>query len=358
MARKPRSSRRQPTLSDIAAQAGVTAQAVSLALNNREGVSEKRRKQIARIAGRMGYYPSEAARMLASKTAGQIGIVISREPGRVSVSPVFAAMLGEFVDICEESARRYHVEFHHHDDDTGSTGFAPPRAVAGGLLDGVLLLGDVGDPLRKWLDGRTIPFVSIDEPAAYSVVPDEGAGMEAALKHLHALGHRRVAAVFGPRRYAVQRLRWASFQKGLRQFDLELPTPAFRLEQDSLPIAEWPHQAREWARALLQRSDRPTAIIGGGHAVSYAVLQAGLGIPRDVSLIDWADPVSARQQYVPAMTAIHTDPQAILREALAMLDTLLAGETPVPSKRVVPSRLHIADSTGPAPRRPRPASVR
>jgi DNA-binding LacI/PurR family transcriptional regulator len=356
MARKPRGGDRGgPTLRDIAAKAGVTAQAVSLALNNREGVSAKRRKQINGIARRMGYYPREAARILASKTTDQVGIVISREPDAVSLSGPFEMMLSRFVDVCEESGRRYHVEFHHHAEDTGTRGGVPPRAVAGGLLDGVVILGDVGDPLRDWMTARKIPFVSVEEPAAYSVVPDEGAGMEAALEHVHALGHRRVAAVFGPRRYAVQRLRWKAFQEGVKRFGLELPDPAFRLRQDKVPPAQWSSQVAEWARALLAHPQRPTAIIGGGHAVCYTVLNAGLRFPRDISLIDWAHPDAARRQFIPPMAAIHSDHEAIMREALGMLDTLLEGGRPDPANRTITALFYPADSTGPAPSRPRKA---
>ncbi|MBN1669745.1 MAG: LacI family DNA-binding transcriptional regulator, partial [Kiritimatiellae bacterium] len=100
-----------PTLRDIAKRAGVTGQTVSLALNNREGVSEKRRRQIVRLANRMGYYPREAARMLASASTGQIGAICAHRPGDIHFAGLFGMMLDRFIEACEAADRRYHIEF-------------------------------------------------------------------------------------------------------------------------------------------------------------------------------------------------------------------------------------------------------
>jgi DNA-binding LacI/PurR family transcriptional regulator len=206
---------------DIAAAAGVTYQAVSLALSGRPGVSGARRRQIRDLADSMGYYPRAAARMLSQRRTGQIGLISARAPKGLSVSS--QRFVDSFISACESGGRHYHIEFRHHSQDLIDGVFKPPHSLAGGLVDGVILAEDVGDALRDWLVQRGIPFVSINEPAQYSVMADESGGMRLAMEHLIALGHRRIAATFGPQRYSVHRTKRETFFEIVKERGLDLP---------------------------------------------------------------------------------------------------------------------------------------
>ena len=65
------------TIKDIAKKAGVSTTAVSIALNNRKGVSEKTRRRIIRIASEMDYHPNLTARTLISKRSYTIGYIVT-----------------------------------------------------------------------------------------------------------------------------------------------------------------------------------------------------------------------------------------------------------------------------------------
>ncbi|MCK5195109.1 MAG: LacI family DNA-binding transcriptional regulator [Desulfobulbaceae bacterium] len=54
--------KRRTTIKDIARMAKVSATAVSMALNDRPGVSEKTRRKILKIANRLDYQPNYAAK--------------------------------------------------------------------------------------------------------------------------------------------------------------------------------------------------------------------------------------------------------------------------------------------------------
>lgn len=69
---------RRPTMKDVAREAGVSTSAVSFALNNRPGVSDSTRRRVIRVADRLGWRPSSAARALSGENAGAIGLVLAR----------------------------------------------------------------------------------------------------------------------------------------------------------------------------------------------------------------------------------------------------------------------------------------
>jgi LacI family transcriptional regulator len=65
------------TISDIAREAGVSETAVSLAFREGSRVSERTRKKILEVAGRLHYFPDSAARRLRFGTSKSIGLVVT-----------------------------------------------------------------------------------------------------------------------------------------------------------------------------------------------------------------------------------------------------------------------------------------
>ena len=63
------------TLSDVAKKVGVSPITISRALRNPEIVSEDLRQQILRTVDEMGYVPNLAARALASRHSGVVGVL-------------------------------------------------------------------------------------------------------------------------------------------------------------------------------------------------------------------------------------------------------------------------------------------
>jgi len=61
----------KPTISDVAARAGVSKGAVSFALNGRSGVSPETRARILRAAQKLGFVPNANARAFGLTVCGQ-----------------------------------------------------------------------------------------------------------------------------------------------------------------------------------------------------------------------------------------------------------------------------------------------
>lgn len=65
------------TVKDIAKAVGVSATAVSMALNDRGSLTEKRREEIKRVAAGMGYVPNVGARALRGCSTQSLGVVVN-----------------------------------------------------------------------------------------------------------------------------------------------------------------------------------------------------------------------------------------------------------------------------------------
>ncbi|MFV0358393.1 LacI family DNA-binding transcriptional regulator, partial [Tropicimonas sp.] len=71
------------TIYDVAKAAGVSPKTVSRVLNGDAPVNEKTRATVMKAMDRLGYVPSQAARMMRSNRSGIVGLItgaISRTP--------------------------------------------------------------------------------------------------------------------------------------------------------------------------------------------------------------------------------------------------------------------------------------
>lgn len=76
------------TIKDVAARAGVSKGAVSLAFNHKPGLSEATRDRIFRAARELGWEPNLTARTLAGSRVDVVGLAVCRaKPGCWGWSP-------------------------------------------------------------------------------------------------------------------------------------------------------------------------------------------------------------------------------------------------------------------------------
>ena len=86
-------NRRRPTIDDVARRAGVSAAAVSFAMNGRRGVGEATRRRILDAADELGWSPSAPARALSESRTRAIGLLLARPVEALEVDPFFVRFL-------------------------------------------------------------------------------------------------------------------------------------------------------------------------------------------------------------------------------------------------------------------------
>jgi LacI family transcriptional regulator len=160
-----------------------------------------------------------------------------------------------------------------------------------GAVDGLVVMGaPLEQSIEERLHARGLPVVLVDaDSSRYSVVniDDHGAG-RAAAEHLLTLGHRRIGYVLERQtaEYESQaRRRLGGFRARLgEQRDA-------RLEIISAPGTM--QAGREAARKLLDRPDRPTAIMAHFDDLALGVMHAaedlGIDVPAALSVLGFDD---------------------------------------------------------------------
>src|SRR3954453_3243717 len=89
----PDPQRRRPTIADVARRAGVSAAAVSFAVNDRPGVSAGTRERILTAARDLGWRPSASARALTESRTRAIGLVLARDAAQLEGDAFFVRFL-------------------------------------------------------------------------------------------------------------------------------------------------------------------------------------------------------------------------------------------------------------------------
>src|ERR1700748_1927064 len=83
----------RPTISDVAAAAGVSKGAVSFALNDRPGLAPQTRRRILETAEELGWAPSPRARALSVSKALAVGLVVARPPEILRADAFFPSFI-------------------------------------------------------------------------------------------------------------------------------------------------------------------------------------------------------------------------------------------------------------------------
>jgi LacI family gluconate utilization system Gnt-I transcriptional repressor len=192
--RKRRQRQDKVTLSDVAQQAGVSAITVSRALRDPEKVSPQLRDAILRVVEEMGYVPDLAARALASKNSGLVGVT---SPGLTSHA--FLAVIRGIEDRVRSSDLR--IQYASSDPDTEDQ-LRQLRFFLSQNPAGLIHVGQIGDPaIDDLLRQAPCPVVEImdvsRQPSDMAIGIDHRQAAETATRHLLDKGYRRIAMLGG-----------------------------------------------------------------------------------------------------------------------------------------------------------------
>jgi LacI family transcriptional regulator len=106
----------------------------------------------------------------------------------------------------------------------------------------------------------------------------------------------------------------------------------------------------EQARCLLRLPEPPTAIFAFNDNMAIGVMQAaheaGLSIPRDLSIVGFDD-VELSSVFVPSLTTVRQPLQEMGRVAVDLLHRLIGGQTLEAARLELATRLVVRCSTAP-----------
>jgi LacI family transcriptional regulator len=318
----------QPTLKDIALEAGVSVMTASSVLNaSRSGtrVSEATRTKITEIAQRLGYTPNATARGLARGRTQILGVVFggvifdASNPRESYVDTILQGIS----DGCGDHnynvmifpkpwhlSPRPAIQYRSQHID-GLIVIAPP-------IDSILI------PDLVQLGVQLVVVSYPGEPLGVKNIDvDNTLGIEMAMQHLLELGHLKIAFLSGSSNLQSAGERYLGYERMLEKANVmlnpEYVTPARSRGDSEAPAGSYGAEATySDMRRLLALADPPTAIIAGNDRMAFEALraakEAGVSVPEQLSIVGFDDRPEARF-ITPGLTTVRQPLWEIGREA-------------------------------------------
>jgi LacI family transcriptional regulator len=328
------------TIREIADLAGVSIATVSRVLNGRGDVAPETRRLVSRIIEEHGYTANRSARGLSAGRTGIVGVLVP-----LLFPAYFASILAGAAEALHEQDLRLLLSPTGHEHDREVTLL---DRIAHGLTDGALIIlpEESNEELARLLD-RGYPFVVLDplmplEGRIPSVSAAHTSGADQAIRHLLALGHRRIAHITGPRGWVATEDRRRGYHAALAAAGI-LPDPT--LEVEATPEIG---PGRAATQLLLDMPEPPTAIFAFNDNIAIGAIQAaqarGLRVPEDLSVVGFDD-VEHATIVTPTLTTVRQPLAEMGRTAVSLLARLLEGQQIETLHLELSTRLVVRDST-------------
>lgn len=333
-------NKHRTSLKDLARELGVSIATVSRALRSSPEIGAEMQEKVKDLARRLNYRPNPFAQSLRKEAPRMIGVVVPN-----LVTHYYAAVL----DGIEEEARK--AGYSVISANTHEQSEAEVKAIDNFIslhVEGIIAclsqnttdyshfeeISEMGIPLVFF--GRTCL------PEKFSCVTANGdIAAQEATQHLIDTGSRRIAFIGGPNHLDMVKRRKHGYLEALKENRIPIDRSLVVCEKIDY---QW---ALEASMQLLQREDRPDAILAFNDIITFAaftaIKQIGLRIPEDVALIGFTDDVHAG--YVtPKMSAIVDQSFEIGGEACRLLLKNINGDQKI-YKKIVPQKLVIRETS-------------
>ncbi|MBJ2121841.1 LacI family DNA-binding transcriptional regulator [Arthrobacter sp. MSA 4-2] len=353
-----------PTISEVAAAAGVGRATVARTLGNYGSVSDVTRARVMLAAERLGYQPNTLARSMTTGITKTLGIVLA-DVG----NPFFSGVLRAIAETAKGSGYDAIVLSTNENLELERDAI---RVLLAKQVDGLVVAsaagrGDDVSHLAAAVD-RGTPMVLIDRLVdsleVDSVVIDNRDAARRAVGSMIAQGHRRIAFAWGPVTLSpatdldqmhriLDRALWSDGERLRGYLDA--------LEEAGLPfdtalvthVLKNEDQATRAVNGMLALADPPTAIFTTETEATVGALRAirsrNLHMPAEISLIGFDDsPWAAVMD--PPLTMIEQPMRHLGETAAAQILRRIEGDESPAERHIAPSRLISRSSDGPAPR--------
>src|ERR1700738_1771815 len=335
-------AQRKVTLKTIASQLSLTPGTVSAALNDSpaaRSISARTKQRILAAAKELNYRPNYFARSLRLQRTYTIGVIAEE------IGDAYGAMV---ISGIEEYLRKHNFFFltviHRHDQKLLHT-YAQmllARGVEGFITADTTIT-------EKW----NVPTVAVANhervEGVTNIVLDHQLAAKLALSHLANLGHKEIAFLKGSVLSADAADRWKAICEVAGEMGIEIhPELVVQIDStDSTPRLGYP-----FAKQLLERRKPFTALLAyndiSAIGAIWAFQEAGLVVPRDVSVVGFDDIPSAAFNS-PGLTTVRQPLQRMGNIAAKTVIDQIEGHGEYVAEIFIEPEFVVRASTGPAP---------
>jgi DNA-binding LacI/PurR family transcriptional regulator len=319
-----------PRLEDVAARVGVSHQTVSRVVNNHPNVSKATRERVEAAIAELGYRRNTAARSLVTRRSQTIG-VLGTELGQYGPAHTLlgvqqaAREAGYFVSIAalKDSGSDAIADAVRHFTDQGA--------------DGIIVIVPHEGTLQVLEElNLAVPVAVVGsggESGFSGALVDQRLGARLAVAHLISRGHRRIGHISGPRDWIDAAARTTGWREEMT---------AAGLDDDLLMEGDWSAGSGYRIGQRLAKEGAATAVFVGNDQMALGLLrafgEAGIAVPRDVSVVGFDDQPEAAY-FMPPLTTVRQDFEELGRRCMEMMRAQIedgaAGSTTVVDPELV-----------------------
>ncbi len=335
------------TINDVAKYAGVSIKTVSRVTNKEPSVRQATIDKVNQAIAALNYQPNIAARNLAGTKSYVIAFVYDNPNAYYVID-----MQNGILSSCKQ--RGYDLLIHPCDAKSDEISQELIEMVKHARLSGLVLTPPLSeDPkVLEALDKINANYVRIiagEKPPAQSdslsVLVNDKSGALSITQHLIDLGHKKIAFISGDQHHESTKARLAGFKQAMKTNNLPI--------NDQLIInGNYSFESGvDGAKALLEYSDRPTAIVACNDEIAAGALFAarleGLSIPSELSIVGFEDSPFSRQTW-PKLTTVHQPNGKIAQTATELLiANLNTSESDLKSQVFIPEPILRDSSASP-----------
>jgi LacI family transcriptional regulator len=315
--------KKQFTIKEIARLADVSPSAVSIALNNREGISTTTRERILALVEKLEYVPNQQARRLLLKYTNNIGVI--HEQQKSPLQHLFLmSILSSALSAGEALGYNFIIA-----PVLGNKNNRVPDIVKHRDVDGIMVIGELQLEVLSDIKKYGIPTVLVDEHLreedTIAIEADYKQGASLALKYLVEKGHRQIAyiGVARERNYGDQT--FSGFMNGLLESGLSVQ------EELLFPVAQEETEEAGYRamKKVLTVNVSPTAVFCAADIFAIGAIRAvkeeGYRVPQDISVIGM-DNIILAQYIEPTLTTVRFNMNDMGKLAIDILIKMIKGE--------------------------------
>jgi LacI family transcriptional regulator len=326
----------RPTMRDVARHAGVSLKTVSRVVNGEVGVRPDTAEKVNAAMTALGFRRNDIARALrGGKRTRSLGLVIK------DVANPFYSQIARGVEEVARAHDLFVISACSDEDPARERHLI--RSLCERRVDGLLVVPSGADHhylVPELRMGTSAVF--IDRPPeeaieADVVLIDNVGGARAAVAHLLAHGHRRIACLSDLPGIFTARERRRGYDEALRAAGVTVDESLVRVGQHDVAAAQ------AAMAELLALGDAPTAVFTGNNRLTIGALRAIQAAGSGTALVGFDDFELADMLATPVTVVAH-QPAEMGRRAAELLCRRMAGEDLPPQRVVLPTRLIVRGS--------------
>ena len=321
------------TIKDIARISGCSVSTISRVINDRPDVRPETKEHVLKVMREAGFTPNTNARQLKIQQSRSLVFVVK------GTRNIF---FSDFLVQLQRAATLYGYN--------GIVSYLDENVKPKGMI----FLGGSVTNFQNGFANISVPSVlatlvsnELDFPNLSMVGVDDRAAAKAAVSHLIAQGHRKIAVLGGPATSFPSRMRRLGAQDAMEDAGLVFDDKLYGLCNYDF------ESAYHAMNSLLARRAEFTALFAMSDVIAFgairALVSAGCRVPEDVSVIGF-DGITMSRYCVPVMTTIVQPSEQIALQSIELLVRQIEHGAPAQTVTLQPE-LQQGESVCPCRRR-------